>query len=166
MESMLSSMDTTGFQFEITCPVQRPLLNILRRFITSVAEEMGFSSDDVMKIEVAVDEACTNAFLHAYDGMLAGQHGGIQLKLQIGPESLTVQIRDEGKGLREKKENRVGSLQSYQQSGRESYHGLGMVIMQEFMDDVQYDVNTNPGTLVTLRKFLKPNSPSANEKQV
>jgi hypothetical protein len=37
--------------------------------------------------------------------------------------------------------------------------------MKEFMDDVQFDGDENRGTLVTLKKFLKPQDPHTSKEQ-
>jgi anti-sigma regulatory factor (Ser/Thr protein kinase) len=75
------------FHFEVFCPVEKQLLNILRRFITDVAEEMGFTEDDISKIEMAVDEACSNVFQHAYGETAHPERHGINLKLQLEPKA-------------------------------------------------------------------------------
>src|SRR5688572_20785026 len=89
----------SGFHFEVACPVRRPILNILRRFVGSVAEEMGFCAEDITKIEMAVDEACSNVCMHAYGESGTDSSRGMQLKLKIGDDALTIQIEDKGKGL-------------------------------------------------------------------
>lgn len=142
----------SNFHFEVHCPTQRPMLNILRRFVSNVAEEMGFAFDDVCKIEMAVDEACSNAFLHASEAVAAP---GIEVRLAMSPDSLTIQIQDFGAKCGKKPKPRAPSLADYQDLSRESYRGMGILIMREFMDDVQFADNPDKGTLVTLRKFLK-----------
>jgi hypothetical protein len=54
------------FQFEVTFPVEESLLAMIRRFVCQVSEDMDFNKDEIYKIELAVDEACSNVMLHAY----------------------------------------------------------------------------------------------------
>lgn len=144
---------STAFHFEVSCPNERPLLNILRRFVSNVAEEMGFANDDVVKIEMAVDEACANAIIHGTQEAVERPDGGIALKLRMSPDALTIQIRDHGAGMK-RKSSRFGTVQDYQNQQCEDYHGLGMLIMQQFMDQVEFTDHPERGTLVTLCKFL------------
>lgn len=152
--------------FEVFCPVQTPLLSILRRFVTDVAEEMGFAPEDVYKIEMAVDEACSNVVLHAYDERdRTTFEPGIMLKLNLEPEALTIHIQDCGKGANVETLKGQRSIHDYQEPGRETYHGLGILIMKEFMDDVEFHACPDTGTTVILRKFLRRNERRSSDAQ-
>ena len=152
--------------FEVCCPLEKSLLNILRRFIVDVAEEMGFCAEDLYKIEMAVDEACSNVFLHAYDGVDSPPHRGIELNLHLADEALTISVRDRGQGHAcQGQFVPPADLDEYNlrnQDGQ-TYHGLGIYIMQQFMDEVQFMPAPDSGTLVTLRKYLRrtESAPSA-----
>ncbi|MCL5271481.1 MAG: ATP-binding protein [bacterium] len=145
-----------NFHFEVYCPVEKQLLNILRRFITNVAEEMGFAEEDISKIEIAVDEACSNVVQHAYaKNPLPSQRTGIDLKLLLEPMALTIHIQDHGQGPGSGGLRGEPSLQAYQAPGKDRYRGLGILIMKEFMDEVHFQSDPDNGTRVMLRKFLK-----------
>ena len=144
-----------NFHFEVFCPVEKQLLNILRRFITDVAEEMGFGDDDISKIEIAVDEACSNVFQHAYSTKPQTARTGINLKLLLEPKALTIHIQDHGQGPGSGGLHGAPSLQAYQTPGKDSYCGLGILIMKEFMDEVNFQTDPASGTQVMLRKFLQ-----------
>ena len=149
---------TGGCHFEVYCPVQTSLLSVLRRFISCVAEDVGFSSDDVNKIEMAVDEACTNVASHAYRDEAAGRagSGGIRLKILFEPSSLTIHIEDQGGGAQFDSARTPDTIEKYQRPDRGEYHGLGILIMKEFMDEVRLTSDPEQGTVVTLRKFVAP----------
>lgn len=142
------------FDFAVYCPVDNALLPILRRLVTDVAEEMGFGGEDVLKIEMAVDEACSNIVLHAYDKGERGQEG-IELKLSLASDVLTVQIQDQGRGGLPDAFKGADSIADYQKLGRDEYHGLGLLIMEKFMDEVHLQARPEAGTRVTMRKILR-----------
>lgn len=139
------------FHFAVVCLVEKHLLRTLRRFVTGVAEEMGFDEEDVMRIEISVDEACSNIVRHAYDPE-SHPAAPLELELRMDPGALAIRIRDHGRGgyLRG-----ASSLEDYQRPGRPSYQGLGLLIIHQFMDEVTLDARPGLGTTVTMRKFLR-----------
>ncbi|HPK01961.1 MAG TPA: ATP-binding protein [Candidatus Sumerlaeota bacterium] len=146
------------YHFEVYCPVDTSLLNILRRFVSSVAEAMGFGDEEIDKIEMAVNEACTNVALHAYRDLDRRPDGkpGIELRLSLAPDCLTISIQDRGCGLAAAIAESAITLQDYHHLDRTDYHGLGVLIMKEFMDEVQFSSEPDAGTIVTLRKYIRP----------
>ena len=42
------------FQFELQCPVETPMLRILRRLVHHLAQDMHFDDEEISKIEMAV----------------------------------------------------------------------------------------------------------------
>lgn len=145
--------------FEVRCPLEKSLLNLIRRFIVDVAEEMGFCPEDLYKIEMAVDEACSNVVLHAYEQAVPPHnHLGIEVNLHLAEEALTIRVRDHGQG-NAKTQPFVPpvDLEEYSRRNAEeaTFHGLGIYIMQQFMDEVHFMPAPDSGTLVTLRKYLR-----------
>ena len=53
--------------YNLKIPSQKDNLEIIRNFISAIARKVGFKDEDVNKIELAVDEACTNVIRHAYE---------------------------------------------------------------------------------------------------
>ena len=140
------------FQFAVCCPVEKHLLGILRRFASSVAEEMGFDEDDVLKIELSVDEACSNIARHAYCGEDPARCR-IELKIKMDPGALTVHVQDYGKGAEDGMRG-TASLEDYRRLDREGYDGLGLLIIHKFMDQVRVESRPGAGTTIVMRKFL------------
>jgi anti-sigma regulatory factor (Ser/Thr protein kinase) len=143
-----------AFHFRVVCPVEKTLLHMLRRFVATVADEMGFAEEDVMKIEISVDEACSNIARHAYPGEV---HGRPQLELDLRPdaEGLTVRVHDSGQGGDASQFRGAADFEDYRRGDRARYDGLGLLIIREFMDEVGIDTRPGGGTTVTMRKFLR-----------
>lgn len=143
------------FQFAVVCPVEKPVLAILRRFVAAVAAESGFSEDDVMKIELSVDEACSNIVRHAYPAE-AGGDKRLELKLRLDPDGLTVFVRDDGRGGPPAQFRGAADIEAYRRDGRPRYDGLGLLIMRQFMDEVGIDTAPGRGAAITMRKRRNP----------
>jgi len=142
-------------QFEITCPAEVQVLSMVRRFIVGVAEEVGFDEDDLLKIEMAVDEACSNALIHGSPKKEPGERVEVDITILIEPQMLTIQIRDHGTDRPVDQFKGAGTILEYAAPDRSDYGGLGILIMKQFMDEVEFLAIPETGTMVTLRKMRK-----------
>ncbi|MDR3627060.1 MAG: ATP-binding protein [Ignavibacteriaceae bacterium] len=107
-------------------------LSMIRDFVYNAATEIGFSSDVIDNIILAVDEACTNIIKHAYKSYPEGE---ITVKLKYADKKFTIIIMDHGTPF---KPETVPDpdLQSYYRQHRVG--GLGMYLMKSLMDEVKY----------------------------
>lgn len=149
-----ASFPDEPLQLEIRCTASKPLLSILRRFVSCVAEQLGFSEEEMCMIEMAVDEACTNAVVHGI-GVTEAADDAIGLRVEITPTALTIHVRDSGRLEDAAMLRGVESIDQYVDPGREAYRGLGLLVMRQFMDDVEIRTCPESGTTVILRKYLK-----------
>jgi len=116
--------------------------------ITKAARQYGMDEKCVWKLEVSLDEACTNIASYSYT---SGESGKIWLKWQCENDNFILTIEDEGPefdqtqptnpDLNEKLSNRKPG-------------GLGRYIMREFMDHLEYKRENNRN-IITLTKNLK-----------
>jgi len=112
---------------------------------TDIATKSGFDEDEVQRISMAVREAAVNAVLHgnAYDPKKR-----VTIQFETTPKTLTVSVRDEGKGLNpEEVPDPLAPDNLLKQSGR------GIFLIRAFMDEVKFR-NMNPGTEITLIKHV------------
>ena len=110
-----------------------------------MASDAGFPDEDVMKISMAVREAAINAVLHgnAYD---PGKK--VKIEFEQTGQGLVITIRDQGKGLDEKKiPDPLAPENLLKTSGR------GIFLIRSFMDDVKIST-TQTGTEVKLIKHV------------
>jgi len=166
----------TGLDIELRCPVEPRILGIVRGFVHSLAREIGFSEEEIEKIEMSVDEACANVVRHAY------KHIGVSpdldaserrsppspinpdpsceealascdlvIRVSISESSLLIQIIDHGIGV-DKMPAGVTSIDEYLSRGAQG--GLGVYIIREFMDEVEYRPGERGGTRLTMVKHL------------
>ena len=123
-------------------------LPAVRGAIEKICELVGFDNDSVGGIILSVDEAMTNVIRHAYGG---ADDKPIEVELAVlgesEPEGLKISLRDYGRVVdpakirsRDLKDVRPG--------------GLGVHIMTECMDEVDYSPADGGGTLLTMIKKL------------
>ena len=140
----------------IQTPSDSSYLAHIREFIVDLARKIGFSEDDVAKVEMSVDEACSNVVEHAY---AAGkqwhwQHRNpeIRLTIRIEDHRLVIEINDHGQKFDfgtyrpDKIHDRVGAMQT---------GGYGIAIMRQFMDEATYSSSAATGNTLRLVKHLK-----------
>lgn len=107
-------------------------LEEIRTFVSGIARQSGFAEDEVNKIELAVDEACSNVIEHAYGGE---RQGDIDVSVRTGRDRLTVTVSDSGRSFRFDGVP-VPDMKQYLSELRVG--GLGIYLMRMLMDDVTY----------------------------
>jgi len=129
-----------------SCPGQLP---VVRAALQRVCELVGFGDEAAGAIVLSVDEALTNIIKHAYQGAIDRT---IEITLSaIGAErrteALQVELRDFGRYV-PREQIRSRDLDDVRPGG------LGVHIIAECMDCVDYAPAEGGGTLLTLIKKL------------
>jgi serine/threonine-protein kinase RsbW len=101
----------------------------------------GVTNECAEEVEVALSEACTNAYRHAQSG------DTFEVVLNVGDEDLTVDVMDDGTGVRPVA---PAVMPSPSADG-----GRGVSLMAAFSDQVVFDSVTGSGGWVRLRKRLR-----------
>jgi serine/threonine-protein kinase RsbW len=147
--------ESTG-KLQIQTPGHGSYLAYIRALISDLARKVGFAEEEVAKIEMAVDEACSNVLEHAYapDKKWQWEHRDPEIHLDIRTEHgrLVIEINDHGQRF---------DLSNYQPANLKErieemqYGGYGILIMRNFMDEVQYSSSNETGNTLRLVKYLK-----------
>jgi serine/threonine-protein kinase RsbW len=111
-----------------------------------MALKAGFREEDSGHISLAVREATVNAVLHGNE-YASDKH--VTVLFEAAPESLTVRVCDEGKGL---DAAALPDPLAPQNLSKES--GRGIFLIRAFMDEVRFR-NINPGTELTMIKYVR-----------
>lgn len=126
----------------LSVPSDPRYLRIIRDFLSSLLNELGFDSRDRMGIVLAVNEAYANVIQHGYRGDTTQR---VDLTMLIMPQMLTIEMRDYGGKMnlaciepRDLDEVRPG--------------GIGTHLMRAIMDEVTYDVSSGTGTVLRMSK--------------
>jgi serine/threonine-protein kinase RsbW len=138
----------------LSVPRDTASLGPVRAVTVELARQLGFAATDVDKIEMAVDEACANAVLYQ-----RGAARAFDISLEATDGALVATVLDGGlafdfegataPGLA----NRLACCE---------FGGLGLQIIQRFMDEVTYEHRDGAGNVLTMTKFLPDGPNSAN----
>lgn len=134
--------------YRLKIPGQKDNLEIIRNFISGVATKVGFSEEDANKIELAVDEACTNVIKHAYQ---EDESENIDIAIKIDYQKLTVVVTDRGKSFNFN-EIDIPDMKEYLAELRVG--GLGIYLMKMLMDEVDYKSKPDGKNEVRMVKFF------------
>ncbi len=134
--------------YSLKLPSKTDNLEVVRNFVADVAREAGFGNEDVNKIELAVDEACTNVIEHAYQH---AENQDINIDAKIGRNKLTIIVTDRGKTF-SPKDVKIPDMEQYIAELRVG--GLGIYLMKTLMDEVHYQTVSDGSNQVKMVKYL------------
>jgi serine/threonine-protein kinase RsbW len=134
----------------ITRPATLENLRSLREFVLDACLACGGDADTCDLVELAVDEACTNIVLHGYKGRPTGD---ITLQFACDEGMAEISLLDQGQPF-SPKDAPPPDLEAGWQERR--IGGLGVYLIRETMDEVEYTSDGSGGNRLTLRKRLRP----------
>ncbi|HTX79376.1 MAG TPA: ATP-binding protein [Longilinea sp.] len=132
----------------LTFPGRYDSLNKIASFIRQAAQEAQLSDFATYEVETAIDEACSNIIEHAYGGE---DRGTIECTYEVSDDRLTIVLRDHGKPFDPSK---VPTPDLKSPLGNRKTHGLGLYIMRQWMDKVEFD-KTKDTNILTMIKYSK-----------
>ena len=121
----------------------------VRDFVSEDARAFGFTDEDVSRIALAVDEACTNIIKHAYS-FDPNRNISVRVKSRNGTFEIT--IRDTGSGFNPSLVH-APDMKDYFSHYRKG--GLGVYLMKSLMDKVEYEIHPGKRNEVRLTKYLQ-----------
>lgn len=156
-------------------PAETIYLSSVRKVIVDISEKMGFPEEEVDKIEMAVDEAVTNVIQHSYTESKDIQSKGryfsrreddkgverpIDLRVKIDSRKIEVALADRGRGF-DLKSYEIPRIDERLASMRKG--GLGVYVIKNFMDEVDYTHKRGLGNILRMVKYL-PRKEDLNSK--
>jgi serine/threonine-protein kinase RsbW len=142
-------MQNAVHEYKLRIPSQTDNLELIRVFISKVAQKVGFDEDDVNKIELASDEACTNVMKHAYSK--DEKDKALDILIKIDFQKFTVVVTDHGKGF-DPYTFKLPNMKEY--LAELKVGGLGIYLMRTLMDEVNYDINPGVSNKVKMVKYF------------
>ncbi len=122
-------------------------LTKVREFVERFAFGCGFGTEEVQKIVLAADEACTNIIKHAYK---FSPQGEILLSAECDGKKMLLTITDTGVPFNP--EN-VPEPDIQELAKKKKVGGLGIYLMKKIMDEVSYNISREKNQ-VKLVKYL------------
>ncbi len=120
----------------LTVLAQLDQLRTVTQFIVGAASRVGFSGAQLSRIELAVDEACSNIIQHAYEGR---DDGDIRVGVRAEPgRRIVISLDDTGKpfdpdGMPDHDPSATNTLDDLKVGG------LGIYLMRQAMDEVRFE---------------------------
>ncbi|MFQ5648432.1 MAG: ATP-binding protein [bacterium] len=141
-------MPKTKKKYQLKIPSQSDNLVLIRELVSRVAEQVGFDHDEASKIELAVDEACTNVIKHAYGN---NSNEIIDVMIKIDKKKLIIIVSDRGKGF-DPDDVGMPDLTESMKHGRKG--GLGICLIKTLMDKVDFQMKPGSKNQVRMVKYL------------
>ena len=123
-------------------------LAIVRNFVAQVGRDLDLDSRTIDDIKLAVDEACTNIVEHAY----GGQGGQIEIEIKSIDGGVQVTIHDWGAAF---DPQAVPSPDVTAPLEQRPLGGLGLYLMRQMMDRVDFQFDGEDGNTLTMVKRLE-----------
>lgn len=144
-----STISTPGQPLELTFPAEAEWVGVVRLATAGVAHRMGFTYEDIEDIKLAVTEACNNAILHAISDT---SEKSVQVQWLPCATHLEIAVID------------AGSLSPHQLPLHKSQKpkspsdlpegGMGLLLIEALMDEVEQGVTARGNTLLRMIKRL------------
>lgn len=133
-------------EFKLEFPSDPRYLAMMRAVVAAAVETAGFREDERRKIVLGLCEAASNVIEHCYGGDTTCR---LRVRCRVHPDRLEIFLRDFGPKpdaqcleLREVEQLRPG--------------GLGLHVIRQTMDEVEYDLSPAVGTELRLVKYRCP----------
>jgi serine/threonine-protein kinase RsbW len=121
-------------------------IELVQVVLRDTLDQLGVEEDARHWIDIAVREAVANAIKH---GNAQDPDKQVHVDLLLEGEDLVIRIEDEGVGFD------PGAVQDpLAPENLLQPNGRGILFMKKFMDDIQYGLRPEGGTVVTMRKRL------------
>lgn len=140
-----------GRSQEFRVPGRYDRISDICDFIALGAEEAGFDEDDIFRIQLACDEACTNVIQHAYG---SEDVDDIWAKWQFDEYAFIITIRDKGRSFNPKDVPMPYIPVSADEIDKLQIGGLGMHFMRTLMDEIRFFFHDNSGNELVMVKKL------------
>lgn len=142
-------MEMTTVELKIPCQVE--YIGVARLVILGVASRTLFSYDEIEDMRLAVGEACTSAIDRAASS--GKPDSEITLSCRMGDDRLVIQVSD-NIPLAAGAEPAPATADAGTEAGAEEDQGIGALLMEILVDEIQQDTRTGPGTSITMTKYI------------
>lgn len=132
--------------FRLTIRSDPRLLAAVRCLVRAWVERNGFDANEAGRIVLAIDEACSNAIRHAYEGRC---HESMELRLRSDPKALELILCDHGSPCAKDK-SAPRKLETPTPDNLRP-GGLGVQLIHEVFDEVDFRSGSPRGNCVTMR---------------
>ncbi|MFZ0546113.1 MAG: ATP-binding protein [Candidatus Promineifilaceae bacterium] len=134
----------------LTIPGRYDRIREVCDFVVAGAEEAGFDPDQLFRIQLACDEACTNIIEHAYK---AENVGDIRVSWQVEKGAFIIELRDNGRPFRPEEVPSPSVPENAYDVNDLKVGGLGLHFMKTLMDEVKFSFDNNGNRLIMVKNI-------------
>jgi serine/threonine-protein kinase RsbW len=134
-------------RFEIETESRVESLPIIADFVRNALEQFGADPASEYKVQLVIDEACTNIIKYAYEGTT----GPITLVLEMTGDDLVILLNDKGKPF-DPRSAPPPDLSTDVETRK--IGGLGIYFMKKLMDEITYTFDARLGNQLIMKKRL------------
>ena len=142
-------MDATFLQRKIVLPNDVQEVPKLAAFVDEVCEWMGFDPMLTMQLNLAIEEAVVNVMDYAYP---PGTKGEVDIEVKADADELMFTISDNGVAFDPTAKAEVDTTLSAEER---QIGGLGIYLVRQLMDDVEYERRDGRNILKLTKKLTK-----------
>jgi serine/threonine-protein kinase RsbW len=132
-------------EYELCVRSELSNLAQIAEFVTDQARSAGMDEDRIFEVQMAVDEACTNAMEHAYEGRSDGQ---VRICCYSENHQFVVRIVDFGKPF---SPDDVPAPRTDAPLEEREIGGLGLFFMRQLMDRVEIRSNEQGNEVIMIK---------------
>jgi serine/threonine-protein kinase RsbW len=136
-------------RFEIELESKIDNLPVISDFVSNILKRFQADPSSIYKVQLAVDEACTNIINYAYPGKI----GPLKIKLELSGEDIVIIIADKGKPF---DQTSIPPPDLNPDVEQRKVGGLGFYLMRKMMDSISYSYDPREGNKLVLRKKFLP----------
>jgi stage II sporulation protein AB (anti-sigma F factor) len=152
VEHVLSQVQVDNY-LRLHFPSRSENESLARVAVASFVAQLDPTVEELTELKTAVSEAVTNAIIHGYEG----RDGEVQVECSLSNRTVRIVIQDEGIGIEDIDEARQPLFTSRPELERS---GMGMTIMESFVDELEVESALGRGTRVTMIKTFGIHAPS------
>lgn len=135
-----------GDAVELKVPSKAEYVAVVRALVTDIARRLSMSTSAVQDVQVAASEACANVVIHAYSDPDRAP-SDMTVRCMSSHGRMVIEVADSGRGF---------SVPIAFARDEEKDGGLGLLLINELMDQVSLDSAPDQGTIVRMVKNARP----------
>jgi len=130
---------------ELELYVDLERVSLVREFVARMGSDLGLDPQVIFELQLAVEEACTNVVVHAYDG----QGGNLQVSFEPVDGGVRVDLRDWGAPF---DPQAIPHPDVKAPLDQRPLGGLGLYLIQQVTDQVGFEFDPAQGNTLTMIK--------------
>ena len=141
-------------EMKLRLPARSENEAVSRAVVSAFCAQLNPTVEELGDLRCAVSEAVTNCIVHAYKSLTEKEIGYIYISVRLyDVREISVEISDNGCGI---EDVALARTPAYTTGESDERCGMGFLVMESFTDYLSVKSRPGKGTVVLMRKILKP----------